>query len=539
LNQPPEQSTTQALINFTRLAALLFPVLLGIYLLITSTTHLSDTLWQYDAKRMLQLVLLPLMFLWVLLIPSLRAAFSEQMARIPRWLGVALLLMFTLGLISAWYNSETPMGLAYSLADVALLFLLITAALAIAACRSIAGELFDRIVIVLIAMVGVAVGLQELIGVLAAWNSGVEFHPRVALLHFSWPRFYNQVQSWTIPVIAALPFVFPKKQSIWLLCLLSLALNWYVVVATGGRGTAVAVGIAVLFSAIVWPAARKQLLLTNIAGLMLGALIYSLVVIGHTQLKTVNPAAENAQKGSPHTTQSAEPAKDNGAKSLIGSTAASYKSESFTAPLTGERMATSSGRTAMWRGSLADTKAHPWLGIGPMNYACKGPIYRAAHPHSFPMQFLSEWGMPAFVLLLVVGVFIAFKLILTLRSGDETGKSIRFVQVALATGLIAAAIHACLSGVLIMPASQVAGILIAGWLLGALPVTPKQGLQRLPVNAVLILSLLVSFTFLWFAKSEISLHEQRLEQTPAMDRLIPRLWQNGKVCGLYQRSEAD
>ncbi len=514
------QQTTQTVTSTTRSAALLFPILFAVYLLISSTTHLSDTLWQYDAKRMLQLYLLPSLFLWVLVVPTLRSAFSEQIARIPRWMGIALCCMFALGVVSAWYNSETPMGLAYSLADVALLLLFVVAALAIAACRSIAGEIFDRIVIVLIAMLGVAVGLQELIGVLAAWNSGIEFHPRIALLHFSWPRFYNQVQSWTIPVIAALPLVIPRQRLAWLLCLLALALHWYVVLATGGRGTAVAVSIAIVFSAIAWPSARKALLLINTAGLLLGAMIYLLVVAGHGQLVSTDIELQT----SPENAKTTSPTEDS-------------ESGSFTAPLTGARMTTSSGRVEMWRGSMADTKAHPWLGIGPMNYACKGPIYRAAHPHSFPLQFLSEWGIPAFVLLLSIVTFNGLKLLIVLRQPAPATKTTTYIQVALATGVTAAAIHSCLSGVLIMPASEVTGILISGWLLGALPVDSSSGFLKPWRNGALVFGLAISLALLLFAKSEINLHEIRLEQTPSMDQLIPRFWQNGKVCRLYQLSD--
>jgi putative inorganic carbon (HCO3(-)) transporter len=176
------------------------------------------------------------------------------------------------------------------------------------------------------------------------------------------------------------------------------------------------------------------------------------------------------------------------------------------------------------------------LGIGPMNYACKGPVYRAAHPHSFPMQFLSEWGVPAFALLLVICSFIALKLFQRLRQPDSTYSAKRFLEIALTAGLMAAAIHACLSGVLVMPASQIAGILLCGWLCGS--TTPKHtvGKTTASISIGLALILLTSILFVGFALSEIRLHEQRLEETRVMDKLIPRLWQNGKVCVLYQKS---
>jgi len=522
-------------LSLERLTALLLPVLLGVYLLVTSTTNLSDTLWQFDAKRMLQLYLLPCMFLWMLLIPSLRSAFSEQVSKIPHWIAAALALMFLLGVISAWHNSTSRMGLAYSLADVALLFILIPAALVIAACRNVAGELFDRIVIVLIAMVGVAVGLQELIGVVAALNIGIEFNPRIALPHFSWPRFYNQVQSWTMPAIAALPFMFPRKRSVWLLCLLALGLHWYVVIATGGRATAVSVVGAVAIAAVLWPLARKRLLAINAIGLLLGILVYALVLLGHWNLSVSRANQTETNRSGIESSQSTNQ------KNTVGNSA--VEDSKFISTITGDRMKTSSGRTAMWRGSIQDTKTHPWLGIGPMNYACKGPVYRAAHPHSFPIQFLSEWGIPAFLLMLSVALFIAFRLVVTLRA--ETGTAgeqpVDALKLALATSLIAAAICACLDGVLIMPASQVAGILMVGWMIGT---SGSTGLQiahpparKFAPTIFLAFALATSLLFLTFARQEIAIHEQSLEATPLMDRLIPRLWQNGKVCAIYQNAD--
>jgi hypothetical protein len=532
----PEAGTAK-----TRYAALLFPVLLGAYLLVTSTIHLSDTLWQFDAKRMLQLYLLPALFLWVLVIPSLRIAFSEQTARIPRWMGWALTLMFTLGVISAWYNSTSTMGLAYSLADVALLFLLIAAALAIAACRKVAGEVFDRILIVLVAMVGVAVGLQELIGVLAAWNVGLEFHPHVALQYFSWPRFYNQVQAWSMPVIAALPLLFPGKPLAKLLCVISLALHWYVVIATGARGAAVGVIFAILIACVLFSSIRKPMIRYQMWGLIAGVLIYVAVVFGHYTLLTNGPigggANENLSKvasttESTHPDQWPEEAKRAEKARKITLQKMGESTGDFMEPITGPRMWTSSGRMAMWRGSIEDTKSHPALGIGPMNYACKGPLLRPGHPHSFPLQFLSEWGAPAFLLLLAVGAYLAFALIRVLRQSDDVLVENPEVAGFLAIGILSALILSGLDGVFVMPASQVTGVLITGWFLGSLPFAQQSSHTSFFGKSVLLTGLTISCVLLSFAAMQVTSNIPRYEAMDIPERLLPRFWQYGKDCRL-------
>jgi hypothetical protein len=507
-------------------------ILLGGYLLVTSTVTLSASLWTYDVKRILELCLLPLIFAVVLLHSPLRAGLQDQLRRIPRWLVAALGLILALGVLSAVSNSNSAMSLIYSLVEVSLLALLLLAALCVAACRQAAGTLFDQTAVLLLALVAVAVGLQELLGVLAALNSGVEFHPRVALLHFSWPRFYNQVQSWSIPVIAALPLVFPGKPLAKFFCVAALALEWYVVVATGGRGSMIGVGGALLIAAIFLPAIRKTLLQYQISGLLSAMLIYGLVVFGHQQL---------AGGGFGNHSESALSAPRADAPGQTADQAQASQgtedSSRFLEPLTGRRVWTSSGRVAMWRGTLQDARTHPLLGIGPMNYACTGPIYRAAHPHSFALQFLAEWGIPAFLLLLPVAGFVFLGLFRTVRKPQPCSAPVMPLAGFLATALLAAAIHACLSGVLVMPASQVAGVLVGGWLFGTLP--PAQASLRhsqLRASMVLLASLALSLALLVFARQEIAVSALRLEQTAVMDRGIPRLWQNGKVCRLYREA---
>ncbi len=520
-------------LSSAQLLALAIPLLAGAYLLLTSTVTLHETVWKYDVKRLLELGLLPLVLLLISLHAELRNAFAQQIRRIPRWMGAALLVLFALGVLSAVVNSPSAMSLAYSLAEVFLLSLLIISALCVAACRAVAGRHFDQLAMLAVALLGLAVGMQELLGVLAAWGSGLEFHPRVALLHFSWPRFYNQLQSWTLPALAALTLVFPGKPSVRLLAFAAIGLHWYVILATGGRGTALAVVISLAAVVILFARVRRVLLTYHLGGLLLGGILYGLVLWGNQQLVADQPSAQPASRA--EMTEPAQiPLENPRAATAPG---AASKSGYFMQSITGDRMLSSSGRTDLWKDSLKDARRHPLLGIGPMNYACTGPVYRAAHPHNFPLQLLGEWGVPAFLLTAVLGVFLALKLIGTLRSaaGDWTA-----VSIFLAAGAIAAALHAGLSGVMVMPASQVCGILLSGWLLGSIPVAANDespaGKKPWKAIAVLLGGLVLAAALGVFAGKEAAVSSIRLQQTQKMDRLIPRFWQNGKVCRLYHEA---
>lgn len=63
-----------------------------------------------------------------------------------------------------------------------------------------------------------------------------------------------------------------------------------------------------------------------------------------------------------------------------------------------------SGRDQLWGWAWDMAVANPWLGAGPMHYAAShNPI--AAHPHQVVLQWLAEWGFPATLLALALGVW--------------------------------------------------------------------------------------------------------------------------------------
>ncbi|MEJ8569616.1 O-antigen ligase family protein [Elongatibacter sediminis] len=505
----------------TRLPGFIFsllpPTAIGVVLLLTSTVPLFAPAWKYDIKRLFELWLLFAVLLLTAIVPALRRKFFEQLTRTPRSIAVPLLIAASLGVFSAWVNATTILGLAYSAAEVALLTLLVVGVYAMAAARALGGESFDRIALLMLTLLGVCVGMQELVGVAAAWASGLEFHPRIALMHFSWPRFYNQIQSWSIPVIAALPLLFPGKPLARVLCVASLALHWYVVIATGGRGTMLGVVSAIALVSLLASSGRRVLLRYHATGLVTGVLVYAAVAYGHGLLE---PGPSDPNPEQPNVAgQSVE-------------TPSTLTSGKFTEPMTGKRVLTSSGRIAMWREAWHESLESPWLGKGPMNYACHGPVYRAGHPHSMPVQLMYEWGIPAMVLILIATLLAGRRLITHLRQGRSTQAPGRVLTTALATGVAAAGVHACLSGVLVMPASQLTGVLVGGWLLGSLPIQGDTGRASLMARLLLISAIALTLLLAAFAHREHAHAGLRLEQTPSMDRLIPRFWQNGKVCAL-------
>jgi putative inorganic carbon (HCO3(-)) transporter len=371
-----------------------------------------------------------------------------------------------------------------------------------AASRELAGLQFDRWAVVLLAAMGFAVATEEFMGFLAGWVLGIEFDFNLALMHFAHPRFYNQLQTWSIPMLAALPLLFPGKRWIKPACVILLGLQWFLVLTVGARGTFVSLFVAMVFVGLWLPGQRRFWLRYQLVGLLAGIFIYSSILFLNSVL------IPQAQIG------------DLYANSV------------------GRSMMHTSGRNTIWRFSVKDAIEHPVLGSGPTQYACDTDGRLPAHPHSFPFRILGEWGIPAFLLVLTLAVSIGFGFLKLLKHSNTGSQSDPPLKSMLAISLISGVIHACVSGLLIMPASQVAMILIAGWTLSLSGNSQIQSKKPAVANILLASSLLCALVTIAFASREATQLEERTSYYVNSGRMAPRFWQHGRVCE-YSYSQPD
>lgn len=467
-------------------------ILLGFYLLITSTFSLPGPLHEFDAKRLLQLLLFVTLMVCAVAWAPLRESSTKQLGRLSKLNRSTLVLFFTLGLASS-LSLEHP---GYALADVSMMFVMMILIAVTAGSRELSGRLFDKWAAVLLAALGLAVVIQEFMGFIAGWVLAAEFNYMQSFIHFAHPRFYNQLQTWSMPVIAALPLLFPDKWWLKSGCILLLGLQWFLLISVAARGSIVSLLIAMVFIALWLPAQRKFWLKYQVAGLLAGMVIYVGIVF------------------------------------LNGVFIPQSQSGEFYAHSVGRSLAHTSGRSTLWRLSIDDVIKHPVLGAGPGRYACESDSKwnLPAHPHSFPLRILGEWGIIALLLVLVIAISIGFGFVSNLKFSNDTSQTDPPLKAILATSLIAGCIHACLSGLLIMPASQVAMILIAGWTLG-LCKNGEQPLQSTtPATLVLLMGVTLSLTALVFAGNEATQLSQRTAYAKHRGPTVPRFWQNGRVC---------
>ncbi len=505
--------------------SLVAPTLIGLYLLLTSTRALIPGIWPYDAKRILQFALLFILFLIPLVNRSVRAEFGALVSDMPAWLRMTALTLFGWGVASAMLNAQSGMHLANSLSEVALLSSLVLAACIVAACRRIAGRRFDRIAIGLIALTGLAVGAQELLGVAAAHHAGVEFNFRVSLLHFSWPRFYNQVQSWVIPALVALPILFARYRLAYVLCFIVLGLHWYIILMTGARGSFVAITAAIFFALVFLSPVRRRLLSWQSTGFALGTLIFAAVMF------SFESGEQAGADGSDLQTKQHERIRE--ADREAGGTALSGGESSFFKQSLGRPMVHTSGRTWMWTVTIRDAREHPLFGIGPMNYVCTRPE-RIGHPHNFPLQLAAEWGIPAALAVSAVFLILLYRVSRRIRLDRYSNPEDTALAGLLLTGILAAALHACLSGVMVMPASQVTGLLICGMLLGLRPAGQTESATS-TWRWSFVPGLALTLGLLILGAHELRTMESRAERLSPADSMYPRIWQDSRVCRFYTR----
>lgn len=192
-----------------------------------------------------------------------------------------------------------------------------------------------------------------------------------------------------------------------------------------------------------------------------------------------------------------------------------------------------SGRSVFWRLSVEDSLKHPVLGTGPANYACDAKISVPAHPHNFPLTIMGEWGFIAFFLMVTLALMIGLSFLKNLRSANHYARASQTgppLLAMLSISVIAGVLHACLSGLLIMPASQVALLLITGWALSLSGSGEYSSNKPIAIKSVVIAGALISWAVFVFATMEIPQLKQRTNYSENHGPQGPRFWKHGSVC---------
>ena len=304
--------------------------------------------------------------------------------------------------------------------------LLVAMGMLVAAARRPLSGKFDRLLMAVLFFTATAYVLKVSVAYTAAVVERLPFHIWWLLDGFSNPRFFGQFQTMTLSLLV-LPAMFWAKTP-WSRFSLALlpAMWWMLSIASGTRGTwlAMMVACAVLLACLgkrgyCWLKWQVGTFLAGLAAYWL--FFFAIPGLISVRADTVNRLAD---------------------------------------------IANLSFRDVLWKSALEHIAAHPIFGIGPMHFAYYSDRL-GAHPHMSLLQWAAEWGVPSALLVLGVVLHAGMSYAGQLRATsvvDGDGETYT-LRMALLASLCAAATQSLMDGVIVMPYSQTLLAVLCGWAL--------------------------------------------------------------------------
>ncbi|GAA5520576.1 O-antigen ligase family protein [Aliifodinibius salicampi] len=319
-----------------------------------------------------------------------------------------------------------------------------------------------------------------------------------ALYSFSYIRFFNQTQTWTIPILISLSWYgWNSIKKDWLRWGSVILTIWWgaLVFASGARGTILSIVVSFFIMFGLFVKNKSSFLRHNsliVAFTLICYYIFFKILGSSTSLSVLRTD--------------------------------------------------SSGRIDHWIDLIHGMLEKPLLGYGPMHYASVELNKSWGHPHNWFLQFGYEWGIIVALILLGIFIFGLYKfgsqLKVNLKTENYTQERY-WIKFGLLWSMIAAFIHGFLSGIIVMPLSQVWLILIVGVSMGLYIEERETGKtllkskgDRVTANIVASLVIISFIGFLsWSMKHPIdrgkadSLFYKKSESSKS----YPRFWQQGKI----------
>ena len=412
------------------------------YVLLAPNFDFARELSWHDSQRIAQIGLLAAVSVGVL-VPTCGRRTLEIWSQLPRWIRFALGAALMLGLISA----SLAMFPRWALLEWSHLVLIGVLTIAVAAeCRQ-PNAVRDQFLI----LAFYAVALLSTVKATAVYFSmliagpdyGMAFTVEDLFTGFSNIRFPGHLQTMLLPFVVLPVLWWGRTPARRFLMFVVPALWWTLTIASGTRGSWVALLIGAVTAFVFGGTTGRQWLRWQIGGLICGAVCYVVFILWVPGL-------------------------------ISQPTALMHR---------GADIISLRGRDVIWQICQALIAQDPWLGIGPMHYA-NGLSDLAAHPHNIVLQFMVEWGIPAaFALSLVfaAGGLAWARYVGRLTAACQPDRN-SITMVALLAAITGAAAQAMVDGNFVMPVSQILLALLCGWALGCglsvAPVISRAGQSR-------------------------------------------------------------
>lgn len=300
--------------------------------------------------------------------------------------------------------------------------------------------------------------------------------PFKEVLYFENKRFFNHIQTWSLPLLLGILVYTKQIKSAKLYeygSLLLITLWWMLIFASGARGTTVALISSSFIIFLFLKANHKDFFQSNLLTALFGGGLY---ILFFKILKSADKV-----------------------------------------PLARTRIGV---RFDYWETSLEGWLAEPFFGMGPMHFAKVDSVYWSAHPHNYFVQILTEWGLISFLALTLLLVVWATRSVKLFNAIDLSKRS-KILYYAVIWSAAAGLIHSLVSGVMHTPISQLFLIFILAWLLSFLRrKTEFKSYFEIPKHYVGI-GLIVIIILVLIMGFELPFYDE-----PA-SRVYPRFWNRG------------
>lgn len=464
------------------------------YIFLASNVDFAANLQWHDGQRLGQLVLLAVLALG-LLWPGAVLRLVDTWMLLSNWIRAALLAAFMLGFVS---SLMAPLP-RWALLEWGMLWLLLIMAMSVAAQRYRAGDRFDEGLVLLFYATALAYAVNSGMVYLAMLQVGPFFNVRELYVSFSNVRFFGHIQTMLLPFLP-LPAIWWGTTRVRLVLLSIVPVLWWMLaVASGTRGTWIALLIGIGVAAVFCGVVSRRWIKWQLGGFLGGVFCYGIFIWAVPQF-------------------------------LEQPTWFIHRSEDIVSL---------SSRELLWTGAMTFTAQHPLFGIGPMHFAYFSSVV-GAHPHSVLLQWLAEWGIPA--ALLMTGVFAHAGLVFAghVRQIPKSAENDReWTKIALLAALAGGAAQAMVDGVLIMPISQTLLALMCGWAIGMYFEKHRLAGRRhvLHYSCIVVITIIAAGVVVCGVMPEIGRLAER-EQAylaahppvdPSLPRLFPRFWTQGWI----------
>jgi len=327
-------------------------------------------------------------------------------------------------------------------------------------------------------------------------SSGFEF----LFPTFAHVRFFNQYQIWSLPFVSILINnyffnIFIKK------IYLFVSVSWWLMFfCAGSRGAVVSVLFGYLFVLFFYKDLVKDIIKKTFVVASLGLVLYIILFYFIPYLIYYDLDSEIGDE--------------------IGNEIVKIRTSS-------------SGRTILWLKAVFYIKDNPFLGIGPMHYSWHDAVFeeinKANHPHNSMLQWGSEWGLISLFLMLLL-IFYSYRSWFnkfrysTLKHMDEGDKQL-IIMLTLSSS--SAILYSLFSGVIVMPLSQLMGVLVFSMMLGLYH--KKRGYLEIKNNLYRVVFFSVAMFYFYLLVPEIFDIFLPKNNAYYFTMHYPRFWLDGNI----------